>query len=181
METHETTNNTSEKSNEASPISSTKDKIINAIPLVLVLLAVAYFAYSCHQNKTVTNETAQFVKLYNDTNAQFDKELEQCLHKKTSNDDFRKALREKHIPALTALKSQADSLSDECIAYVICFPETKKVIERKLELANMILEDENKDKNTPTNINEFFKLLDEINDLQKKIFEESQKIQESNQ
>lgn len=157
---------------------TTREKLINAIPLLLVAVVIVFFAYSCHQNRSLTAVTTAFIQDYYTTNSAFDTQLQDCLGKKISIDDYRQILRDTQLPALQKLKVQIQDLPADCQAYVICFDESAQVVDLKIELANLILnqKDDLKDKQ----LEQFFKLLNDISELQKKIHAENQKYHSGN-
>ena len=56
-----------------------REKIINAIPLAIVLVIAVYFAYSCRHSQEVASATNAFVTRYQDLNNDFNQQLRRFL------------------------------------------------------------------------------------------------------
>ncbi len=152
-------------SNAAQRPLTTREKIINAIPLAIVLVIAVYFAYSCRRSQEVASATNAFVSRYQDLNNDFNQQLRRFLDGEMSPADYRAHLQTAGLNALTELQRDFKALPEESRAAIICLKEAEELLERKIELAQTIIDAPGGDVATETLIPR----LKTINDLQNAI------------
>ena len=119
---------------------STKDKFVNAIPLLIALFAVIYFVYSCRDNQETASIHNRFVHDYKASCCAFDDSLEEFLRGKLPNDEFQAATKDIYLPRMKALDRTCKALNPETIRSFPCMEEFKTLITLKIELATLLLE-----------------------------------------
>ena len=142
-----------------------REKIINAIPLAIVLVIAVYFAYSCRHSQEVASATNAFVTRYQDLNNDFNQQLRRFLDGEMSPADYRAHLQTTGLKALTDLQRDFKALPEESRAAISCLKEAEELLERKIELSQTIIDAPGGDVDTETLIPR----LKTINDLQNAI------------
>lgn len=148
------------------PSLSARDKLLNAIPLLIVLVITVYFVYSCQRSKEVTSRTMNFVERYQHIHNEFNQQLKQFLDGNITTADYKKHLQTAELKTLTDLQAELQALPDESKAAILCFAEAQTLLQKKLELVNTILN--YPDPEIPAA--SLIPLLKDINELQQAIY-----------
>ena len=107
---------------------STKDTIINLIPLLIVLIAVVYFVHSCHDNQETAAIHNRFIRDYKASCCAFDESLEEFLRGNLPNEEFQSLIKDTYLPRMKALDVTCKALKPETVQSFPCMEEFKTLI-----------------------------------------------------
>ena len=119
---------------------STKDKFVNAIPLLIALFVVIYFVYACYDNQETAGIHNRFIHAYKASCYAFDESLEEFLRGNLPSDEFQAAVKDIYLPRMKELDITCKALNPETIQSFPCMEEFKALITLKIELAELLLE-----------------------------------------
>ncbi len=131
---------TAKKTVGTPPRLSTKDIIINAIPLLIALFAVVYFVYSCRENQETANYHNLFIRDYKASCCGFDNTLEDFLKGNLPNEEFQAIIRDTYLPRMKELEAACKTMKPETFQSFPCMEEFSQLIALKIELATLLLE-----------------------------------------